>query len=1144
MLLSAVISLFACVNEDAGDTNPDEHECPTPSLTVGENGNWFLDGVDTGIQATTPITVTDTALEFKPIDGVDSCVVTITFSDGSSTSVSAPMPAPAPAPEVKSTKTETKTVEGVEYYAITITFTDDSTKEVLVAMPTPETPKAPTVSGTSTGTETVDGTDYYVITVSFSDSTTKEVKVPMPAGAAPDIKSTTTEEKTVEGVEYYAITITFTDDSTKEVLVAMPTPETPKAPTVSGTTTGTETVEGTDYYVITVSFSDNTTEVVKVPMPAPTPAPEITGTSAQMTKKDGKDFCIVTITYSDGTAKVLEVEVTDPNDGFTTTAIITNGYGGTNGIICLMTDNDSGKFETLALLDELYIKYGLVGGLGTVVKNLYNDSAYQSPKASVVEKWQEFLDTGRWSIINHSMTHTTYCDFVDGERVVNRDRLYMELVESAEKLRELFPGERVLTYAMTGTQSALGNNASTDPDNIRQAERDLIAEYYVGGRFLGSGAVAFDNLQWNNLPYALLSRGNLNTILKNIDKAAQEGMYYMVYNHYVIEDELFDTVNESSWTNLSTAEALCQRVSQYVKDGSIWCAQFEDAVMYMRERQTATLTASYKDGKITVLLSDEMDDTVYNHKLTVRLTVPENYEAVKVTQGTDISYAEVRFDGTEYYALVNILPDGGEATVEPVMKTDMPEIVPEAVKPTPDIGKSEAPTVTVAPDVYTFDSIDGMVGGVIIYDNGSDFESVISVVEDGASKVLKIVKPAGDHQPTLTIAGKQLADATSFVAEFDLKLERTSSGGEMYLGLKDGKGNFAYRGYIQITGTNTIKFTDYASGSSVRNPSQSITTNNGWVTLKLIYTVASDGKANIALIANGTEVLTSTNHYISTSTPIDPSQIKFLNLNFSKSLSGNIYLDDVILKGTSGEIEPDEPVTPEAPEHKHEFVDGKCTCGESDPNYTPTTPPSASDADFTFDSIEGLVGNTIMFSDEGEATLSVVTDGTEKVLKFEKPSGTANPAVSFVTTAESGAKTFVIETDIKIDRTSTKSEFYVQISDKTLYGYSYRAYFTVNGGSISFVDYNKGSTITNTASSIAQANEWFKLRIEYSAFDDGTASIKTYVGENLVLDSTNHHFSTDTPPATDTMCAIKFNAGSGFTGNVYFDNLSLYYKAQ
>lgn len=43
----------------------------------------------------------------------------------------------------------------------------------------------------------------------------------------------------------------------------------------------------------------------------------------------------------------------------------------------------------------------------------------------------------------------------------------------------------------------------------------------------------------------------------------------------------------------------------------------------------------------------------------------------------------------------------------------------------------------------------------------------------------------------------------------------------------------------------------------------------------------------------------------------------------------------------------DTPVEPEQPEHQHTFVEGKCECGETDPDYTPDAPvASGNSADF------------------------------------------------------------------------------------------------------------------------------------------------------------------------------------------------------
>ena len=636
---------------------------------------------------------------------------------------------------------------------------------------------------------------------------------------------------------------------------------------------------------------------------------DITDTSAEIIESVGVNYCKVTITFSDGSQKNVVVELPKDNSSFKPTAIITNGYGGANGIICLMTDNDSGKFETLYLLDELYQKYGLVAGLGTVTKNLYTNSTYTVPIADKVAETQSFLDTGRWKIICHSMTHKTYGSGTGADFVIDEDRLYEEIVTSAALLRQLFPDERVLTYAMTGTQSAIGS--STDEYNFREAERKLIAEYYIGGRFSYVGPQSFDELEWNNLPYGLLSTRNLPTLLSNIDKAATQGKYYMVYNHYVIEDELIDTVNQSSWTTLSTAEALCERVAKYVADGSLWCAHFEDAVMYMRERQTASVLATYDNGVIRVLLTDKMDDEIYNHKLTVKITVPDSFAAVKIIQGDEVSYAEVISDGGTSYVLANLLPDGGIATLEPISPEDIPT--------NPDTGEGEGgtsnpsnPTNPDNPDtgegdtsdpsnpdtgIYTFDTLDGLLGTLISFDNQGNAASGIAVVEDGDEKVLAFSKTEGSNNPIIDLKSAQKESATTFTVEMDVKLERTSQAGEFYFTLSNSDSkSYAYRFYISIASSGALTLTDYNNGSGDSNvkTSASMGKKTGeWFRLKVEFIEGERESVKIITSVDGNVILESSNYYTVSGELLTAEDICKLRINPSAKLTGTVYIDDL-----------------------------------------------------------------------------------------------------------------------------------------------------------------------------------------------------------------------------------------------------------
>ena len=844
---------------------------------------------------------------------------------------------------------------------------------------------------------------------------------------------------------------------------------------------------------------------------------EITKVVTEFVTINGTEYSKVTITLSDGTKREFLSELlsdpsapSNPSDGddaeageiFVSVASITNGYNGTNGIVCLMTDNDSGKFESLALLDELYIKYGLVAGLGTVVKNLYTDSSYTVPKSGVVSKTQEFLDTGRWKIINHSMTHSTYCEVVNGEKVINEDRLRDEVITSQAHLRELFPNEKVLTYAMMGTTSALGENY--DPNDLRARERELIADYYIGGRYQEASSTAFDDLVWNNLPTDLLQRSNLDTILTNIDAAANDGKYYMIYNHYVIEDELFDTVNESSWTNKSTVEALCKRVARYVEDGSLWNAHFEDAVMYMRERETASVSASFKDGKLDVTLTDEMDDTIYNHPLTVKLTVPENWDNVKITQNGSASYAKVVNNDGERYVLANIVPDKGVATLEAIAAKDVPEETKPQVKPTPDITTS-SPAIPSdeIPDVYTYETLEGYLGSLITFDNAGTDTSKLSVVPEGENNVLKMEKSEGDGSTTVNLIGKPLTGATYFVAETKIKLNRTSQGGQVYIVLKDTLDNWAYTAYIDVKSDNTLALTDYRHDASSSVTSKKFGAHGEYLNLKIVYTV-NDGAASITIYADGDEVLTSSNHFQANSTPIAADKIGVVQFNFSRAYLGELYLDDTVMKATS------------------------------------TSPVVEVPDVYTYETLEGYLGSLITFDNAGTDTskLSVVPEGENNVLKMEKSEGDGSTTINIKGKPQTGATSFVAETKMKINRASSEGNVYIGLMN-TRGNYAYQAYIHFNSdNTLELVDFRHGDSSRATSTSFGIHGEYLSLKIVYTV-NGGAASITIYADGDEVLTSSNHYEAASEPMAADEIGVMQFCFSRAYQGELYLDDTAL-----
>ena len=392
--------------------------------------------------------------------------------------------------------------------------------------------------------------------------------------------------------------------------------------------------------------------------------------------------------------------------------------GGANGIVVLQ--HDDGSFETAVVMDRLLRKYDLVADVALLANRVWNADS-DTPKASSIEKWRQILDTGRWKVVSHSLTHTWWGTATDdglGGYILADDieKMTAEIVGSQQMLRKAFPDQKVLTFAYPGFTSQKNSYTNgTEEEVLRyiysEAARQLIGETYIGGRRVQTAySVTDKTIDWTMTGCYHIG-GNYTSSYAT--KAGQEGKLMVLYVHNVVEvpeDEL-KTYNYP--TNTMAAyyfEHTCKQVAAGIADGTVWNAHYEDAVMYLREAQTASVSVTGDEGGLKVLLTDEMDDSIYTFPLTVELEVPESWEAVKIIQGDSISYARVSFKpafgGDKYIALADIVPDGGEATVIPVPVSEIPRVEESEPAPSPTL-----PEEIVIPPAESFEDIkDGDIG--------------------------------------------------------------------------------------------------------------------------------------------------------------------------------------------------------------------------------------------------------------------------------------------------------------------------------------------------------------------------------------------------------------------------------------------------
>ncbi len=447
--------------------------------------------------------------------------------------------------------------------------------------------------------------------------------------------------------------------------------------------------------------------------------------------------------------------------------------GGADGIVVII--HDDGNLTTVYELEKIFYKYGLVGTLGLMSNN--------GKTTNNIPKWNEVLTTGRWKVASHSATHTWWgIATPDGNGGYtfsdNQTKVTDEIVNSQAILRNLFPGQRVLTFIFPGFASektqyagAYSGPIGSDVYNkIREfiyspASRALIEEYYIGARYDSTLAGNEANVD-NVLDYYYMNGGFISnsaytggSMLTRLDNAANGG--FEIFSLHTCAGESSDEISPANM------DAFCKKIAEYVADGKVWNTFYEDAILYTKEAQSAKAIVTSTPSGYRIILSDELDDEIYNYPLTVRMEVPKGWVAAKIAQGELVTYAKVKTEGGRSVIDTDIIPNGESAFITSVALSSVPE--EEEKTPASPVGSGNPATPPSTEDPET--PSDGA-----LIDKSFDFSSMAGItVSNSASKAeidngtLKLTKNTGYNEFKLDL-GKSISNAGRIITEFDIMI--------------------------------------------------------------------------------------------------------------------------------------------------------------------------------------------------------------------------------------------------------------------------------------------------------------------------------------------------------------------------------------
>ena len=156
----------------------------------------------------------------------------------------------------------------------------------------------------------------------------------------------------------------------------------------------------------------------------------------------------------------------------------------------------------------------------------------------------------------------------------------------------------------------------------------------------------------------------VDNFLAYLDKCVRDRGWFISGTHGIVEGENLDIRAED-------LERVLARMKEYIDKGELWAPSFSDAVKYVRERQNSAVSVEGSDGVFKVLLTmaEKTEDNlplptdVFNMPLTVRVNLDADWDGITYTQGDRTATAKAFLDCGVKFAYLDLIPNGGEATV-------------------------------------------------------------------------------------------------------------------------------------------------------------------------------------------------------------------------------------------------------------------------------------------------------------------------------------------------------------------------------------------------------------------------------------------------------------------------------------------------
>ena len=301
----------------------------------------------------------------------------------------------------------------------------------------------------------------------------------------------------------------------------------------------------------------------------------------------------------------------------------------------------------------------------TIAVPMFHAAGFKLTLFTVVNTW---VGTFTWSqaqmaaaygdeIASHTMTHPNLT-------TVTAAQLTNELADSQSNINSHVTNALCVTVAYP---------------NCAVPTESTVAQYYIAARGCSGSLVSSTPADFMNISsYVCGSAGSIQTAAQfnSLADGAATLRSWCVYLIHALD-------NDNGYSPLPSATLQASVNYMSTNQNKFWVETFGNVVRYIRERNASSVAEiASADSSLTVQVTNNLNNLIYNYPITLRRPVPAGWPAVAVSQNNQPITAKLVTVNSTNYVMFDVVPNGGNIVLT---KTVLPFTLSQPVLTPPSL---------------------------------------------------------------------------------------------------------------------------------------------------------------------------------------------------------------------------------------------------------------------------------------------------------------------------------------------------------------------------------------------------------------------------------------------------------------------------